>query len=603
MRGLFRTVLSVLVVMAIPSAALAAQWARTYGPESHIARSVQPTTDGGYVLAGGASRDAWVMKLDGNGNVTWQKTFDSGGLDDFNAVHPTPDGGYVVAGVLPSPTVGWLDAWFVKLDAFGNVQWQKGYGGERGGVPNDIRPTLDGGFVVAGTTSYFQGGWFTHGWVLRLDAAGELIWQKIYGPTTPEPADWYLNVIQTKAGGGYIAAGARFARHLLIVELDDAGNIVWQKTYRAPGDEVTLNDLCVTADGGFIAVGTNFPGGLDFLEGWIVKFDANGNIAWQKTVGRRFADDNDGLASVQPTVDGGYLVVGGPNAYLRSEGNAAIWKFDANGTALWKKTYGGSLHDDFSSIQATDDGGFVILGWTESFGPSSRNTWVLKLDGEEAELGCLNEATAAPLTLARDAIASSGTGTVGTVHVMQRQPVVATSSTVSDTWQQCPVMVPSSQLTAIEYYHPNFDHYFITTLKDEIDALDGGTIPGWWRSSLWFRVLGLDVGEPRVCRFWSGQTFAPKSSHFYTPLDWECETVQSNSDWQFEGEVFAMKLPDVLGNCAGGTGPLYRLYNDGRGGAPNHRYTTSPFIQQAMLAKGWKPEGVGVGVIGCVSAP
>jgi hypothetical protein len=64
-----------------------------------------------------------------------------------------------------------------------------------------------------------------------------------------------------------------------------------------------------------------------------------------------------------------------------------------------------------------------------------------------------------------------------------------------------------------------------------------------------------------------------------------------------------MKLPDVLGNCAGGTAPLYRLYNDGRGGAPNHRYTPSPFIQQAMLAKGWKPEGVGVGVIGCVSAP
>ncbi len=155
--------------------------------------------------------------------------------------------------------------------------------------------------------------------------------------------------------------------------------------------------------------------------------------------------------------------------------------------------------------------------------------------------------------------------------------------------------------TAVEYCHGGYGHYFVTASPPEIAALDAGVFPGWSRTGESFCVLELNTaGAANVCRFWSGQTFAPKSSHFYTPFDWECAIVKGNPGWLFEGDVFAMMLPDAAGSCAGGTVPLYRLYNNGQTGAPNHRYTTRMTIRSDMVAQGWISEGSGVGVIGCV---
>ena len=97
-----------------------------------------------------------------------------------------------------------------------------------------------------------------------------------------------------------------------------------------------------------------------------------------------------------------------------------------------------------------------------------------------------------------------------------------------------------------------------------------------------------------VCRFFS-TAFGLKSSHFYTPFAPECAIVKQNPNWQFEAAVFAVVLPDADGNCPSGTAPLYRLYNNGMGGAPNHRYTTDPSVFNTMRALGWMPEGAGVG--------
>ena len=155
--------------------------------------------------------------------------------------------------------------------------------------------------------------------------------------------------------------------------------------------------------------------------------------------------------------------------------------------------------------------------------------------------------------------------------------------------------------TAVEYFHAGYGHYFVTASPAEIAALDSGRAHGWSRTGQAFEVLPLDEGGAgNVCRFWSGETFAPKSSHFYTPFAVECAPGKVGHGWRFEGEVFAIRAPDAAGSCAWGTEPLYRLYNDGKGGAPNHRYTTSLAIRAEMLAQGWVAEGVGVGVIGCV---
>ena len=148
--------------------------------------------------------------------------------------------------------------------------------------------------------------------------------------------------------------------------------------------------------------------------------------------------------------------------------------------------------------------------------------------------------------------------------------------------------------TAVEYYYDGYGHYFVTASPPEIAALDGGRFPGWARTGQSFGVFDLDTaGAANVCRFWSGQTFAPKSSHFYTPFDFECAYLKQQGVWQYEGDAFALVLPDAAGNCGSGSVPLYRLYNNGQTGAPNHRFTTSLTTRAEMLAQGWIAEGSG----------
>ena len=161
---------------------------------------------------------------------------------------------------------------------------------------------------------------------------------------------------------------------------------------------------------------------------------------------------------------------------------------------------------------------------------------------------------------------------------------------------------PAASRTAVEFYHAGFGHYFVTDIPAEIAAIESGAFAGWSKTGQTFKVFGLSsAGASNVCRFFS-TNFSPRSSHFYTASGGECSSVKTNANWEFEGEVFALKLPDGSGACPWGTTPLYRLYNNGRSGAPNHRYTTSTAIRSQMIGQGWIPEGMGSqGVIGCVA--
>ena len=153
---------------------------------------------------------------------------------------------------------------------------------------------------------------------------------------------------------------------------------------------------------------------------------------------------------------------------------------------------------------------------------------------------------------------------------------------------------------SVEYFHTTFGHYFVSGLAEEIAALDSGAFAGWVRTGLTFNVWSVPGGaRVPVCRFFT-TAFAPRSSHFYTPFANECAIVQGNPVWQYEGIVAYIDLPNAAGACAIGI-PLYRLYNNGMSGAPNHRYTTSMATRLQMIAQGWIPEGAGsLGVIGCV---
>ena len=165
---------------------------------------------------------------------------------------------------------------------------------------------------------------------------------------------------------------------------------------------------------------------------------------------------------------------------------------------------------------------------------------------------------------------------------------------------------PSNTAVAVEYYYAAWNFYFMTAFSEEIAALDGGAFGGLWqRTGEMFKVWPEASGSSyATCRFFS-TAFAPKSSHFYTPFPTECALVQMDpalhAAWEFEAIAFYIQLADANGFCPVGTIPLYRLYNNGMGGAPNHRYTTSVTVFNQMAAAGWLFEGNGnTKVFACV---
>ncbi|MEP7063625.1 MAG: hypothetical protein ABI881_14620 [Betaproteobacteria bacterium] len=166
-------------------------------------------------------------------------------------------------------------------------------------------------------------------------------------------------------------------------------------------------------------------------------------------------------------------------------------------------------------------------------------------------------------------------------------------------------------VTVVEYYNAAMDHYFMTSLGNEIALCDAGTPPcaGWVRTGASFRTWapgtagrpGGNTSDVKVCRLYNDQ-FAGKSTHFYAAQGGDCEaTLADFPGWILEtSELFDADVIAFPLSCAKFYKPLYRLYNNGMGGAPNHRFTVDYTIVQEMVAKGWAPEGPGLGVGMCL---
>jgi len=200
-------------------------------------------------------------------------------------------------------------------------------------------------------------------------------------------------------------------------------------------------------------------------------------------------------------------------------------------------------------------------------------------------------------TLPYDTVTYPQIPTDGTTALYRDQPNQRPNLAINFAGESASVpATPAASPTAlaVEYYYAAWDYYFVTSFPDEIAVLDGGAFGGVWKRTgqtfkVWSKGSATSIA---ACRFFS-TSFAPKSSHFYTPFAAECSSLKAGRDWQFEAVAFFAQLADASGNCRAGTVPLYRLYNNGMGGAPNHRYTTSATVLNQMIAAGWIFEGNG----------
>jgi hypothetical protein len=358
----------------------AISFAKTYrGTSYDWASSVQQTSDGGYIVAGYTGSfgeggyDAFLIKTDADGNIQWAKTYGGTSWDEARSVQQTSDGGYIVAGYTGSFGEGTWDVFLIKTDAFGNVQWAKTYGI---GFATSVQQTSDGGYIVAGWTSSFGAG-LDDIFLIKTDASGNIIWAKTYGGTGEDVA----YSVQQTSDGGYIVAGYTFSfgaggYDIFLIKTDASGNIIWAKTYGGTGEDVAYS-VQQTSDGGYIVAGYTFSFGAGGYDIFLIKTDASGNIIWAKTYG---GTGEDVAYSVQQTSDGGYIVASETRSFGAGWKDIFLIKTDAFGNIQWAKTYGGTDDDWVFSVQQTSDGGYIVTGFTYSFGASLADIFLIKTD-------------------------------------------------------------------------------------------------------------------------------------------------------------------------------------------------------------------------------
>ncbi|SFT84530.1 Por secretion system C-terminal sorting domain-containing protein [Chryseobacterium formosense] len=416
------------------------EWQKSFGgSNSEIAKSIVQTPDGGYITAGYSKssdgnatfnhgdNDFWIVKMDALGILQWQKSLGGSGDDQANSISLTSDGGYILAGSTTSSNgditlnKGFADYWIVKLNALGNIEWQKTYGGAYQDIAKSVKQTTDGGYIVTGNTSSNDGDvsgnhslYLNDYWVIKLDTSGNLQWQKALGGSGEE----FAYDIKQTTDGGYIIAGETSSqssgdisgaylgvKDSWIVKLGATGNIMWEKRFGGIGNDITYS-VAQTLDGGYIASGTTtsnignstYNGQGDF---WILKLDAAGNLQWQNAMGSLTYDQ---AYSVAQTPDGNYVATGyiSSNTGIVESGlqngtNFWIVKLDNSGTLLWNKVLGGDGHETAWSIIPTTDGGLAAAGHSSTNPDSGDVTgnygqsdfWIVKLSGSK-ELG-INE--------------------------------------------------------------------------------------------------------------------------------------------------------------------------------------------------------------------
>jgi PKD repeat protein len=461
------------------------------------ARSVQQTVDGGYILAGytesidgdvsgnHGDRDAWVVKLDDGGEISWQRCLGGSGWDDASSIQQTSDGGYILAAETWSydgdviGNHGWYDAWVVNMDADGAISWQRCLGGEGSDGACSVQQTSDGGYIVSGSVKYYENDRIrtrldpppVRALVVKLNADGAVAWHKelggrwygysvgssvqqtvdsgyiIAGTTYSDDGDVSGNhgdsdawVVKLKSNGSMTTLDAAFTAsptsgpapltvqftdtstgtptawtwafgdgvtstdqhpvhtytdpgtYTVSLTVDDAAgsdtetkadyitvaaptvSIAWQRCLGGSGSDVA-SIVQQTSDGGYIVAGSTEStdgdvggnhGGYDI---WVVKLDAGGETAWQRCLG---GSGTDVARSAHPTVDGGYIIGGQTNStdgdVSGNHGKADIWlvKMDSGGNISWQRCIGGSNYEDISNVCQTSDGGYILTGETDS---------------------------------------------------------------------------------------------------------------------------------------------------------------------------------------------------------------------------------------------
>lgn len=305
-----------------------------------VGRAPYPEADPGDALY-----DLYLLKTDSSGDTLWTRTY-GGALNEVGkCVHQTQDGGYIIIGYRNGPTdpPPWPagDLWLIKTDSQGYIEWDRTYGGSYYSTGNWVEQTSDGGYIVTG---HYIGAYL---WLLKTDNNGNKDWEKTYDWGPGSQAGYCIRELRD---GGYIVSGRGG-----LLKTDENGDSVWLKLW---------GGRCVveTSDSGYVLTAHAGPGWGDL---WVGKVSINGDSIWTRLYG---GGQEEYGYEVQQTKDDGYIIIGTTNSF--GAGNFDIWllKLDSSGDTLWTRLLGGERLDGASSVQQTSDGGYIMTGFSSSYG-------------------------------------------------------------------------------------------------------------------------------------------------------------------------------------------------------------------------------------------
>jgi len=308
--------------------------------------------------------------------ATFQKVYSSFYDQSGKDVLPTPDGGYILAGMTTNNTNNDMDVYLVKTNNLGDTLWTRSYGGAKPDYPNSILATSDGNYLVVGYTQSFGGGDYDV-YLLKVKPSGDTLWTKKYGTWGNEQG----NEIVATSDGNYMIVGVSkntgtSNHNAMLIKISPSGNMIWTKHYGGAAYEAGLS-VKQCNDGGYIMTGQTFSYGNGGGDVYLVKTNASGDTTWTKTYGG--SKDDEGVF-VLANNDGTFVIAVRDSSTGAGDVDVQVIKTNSTGGVIWSKTYGGSKKDTDKMIQPTTDGGYIIAAHSRSFGWVNPDMWLVKID-------------------------------------------------------------------------------------------------------------------------------------------------------------------------------------------------------------------------------
>lgn len=357
-------------------------WQKTFGgPDNETGFMSISAITFGYISLGSKTisndTDVYLINLDQYGNITWENTFGGPGKDYGYSIRRNLGGGYAIAGRTNSYGSGQYDAWLVNIDENGTPKWNMTYGGPGNDSAYSFKTTSDSGYILAGDTTSF-GSIGSDAYIVKTNQKGEMQWQKMFGGNGNE---WSKSVLQLQ-NGSYWALGSTnsFSKNydFYLLNLDPKGHLMLNKRFGGANDD--FGDTVIeTRDNNLLLSGLTNSSGAGGFDALVIKTDMHGNQIWNRTFG---GPGNDSATFIRETNDGGYILIGDTTSFGAGGVDIFVVKLNRAGLQEWNQTFGGSGNEYAHFILETLDNGYLLTGTTNSTGSGGNDIIIIKMDSQ-----------------------------------------------------------------------------------------------------------------------------------------------------------------------------------------------------------------------------